>query len=68
MLFIPVSNPPFRNIVGRYLHLDLVTGKDPDVMHPDFAGNMGKDFEAVLELDPELRVWKGFEDYAFYFN
>jgi len=67
-LLVPVGNPAFAQVIRRNLNLHLVTGQNPDVVHPDLSRNVRKHFETVFELDPELRVRKRFQNFAFYLN
>lgn len=67
-LLVPVGNPAFCQVIGRYLNLDLVSRKDSDIVHPDLARYVSEHFKAVLQLDPELCVGKCFKNFAFHLN
>ena len=58
------NDPRATQIVGRQLDGDLVAGEDADVVHPHLAGNVGKDFVSIFELDAEHRVGKWFNHYS----
>lgn len=36
-LFLPISNSPPAQIVGRELYLDLISGEDLDIVHAHFS-------------------------------
>jgi hypothetical protein len=67
-LLVPIGNPAFGQVIRRNLNLDLVSGKDSDIVHPDLARYVGKHFQAVLQFDPELCVGKRFKNFAFHLN
>jgi len=48
--------------------LNLVAGKNADVVHAHLSGDVRQNFVAVLELDPEHRVRERFENRAFQEN
>src|SRR5205085_1616076 len=56
--FVAVGDPAPRQIVGRDLHLDTVSGKDTDAMHSHLSRAVGEHFVPVLELDSEHGVGK----------
>jgi hypothetical protein len=53
-------------VVGRNLDRYLISGKDPDVVHTQFARYVRQHFMAVLKLDFEYGVWKRFRYSAFH--
>jgi len=55
-LLVTVGDAPAGEIVGSEFDLDLVTGKDADVVHAHLAGDMGKDFVTVFEFHSEHRI------------
>ena len=56
------------DVIGRHLHRDLVAGKDPDKVHPELAGNVGKDNVAFADIHLEHGVGQGFDNRALEFN
>lgn len=67
-LFIPVDNPPARQIVGRHLHRHLVARQNPDVVHPHFAGDRREDNMTVFQPNFEVRIGKRFRHFPILFN
>ena len=62
---MPVGNPAASQVIRRELHLDLVAGKDADVMLAHLPGDRCEDVVAPVELDAEHRAREGFGDLAF---
>ena len=56
------------DIIGRHLHRDLVAGKDPDKVHPEFAGNMRQNDVAIADIHLEHGVGQGFNYRALEFD
>src|ERR1043166_5258909 len=54
--FEPVRDAAAGQIVRRQLHLDPVTGQDPDEVHPHLAAHVRQHAMAVLQLHAEHRV------------
>src|SRR5947209_19682060 len=53
LLLVAVGDAASGEVVGGQLHLDAVTGQDPDVVHPHLPGDVGEDLVAVVELHAE---------------
>src|SRR5438105_15896553 len=51
--FVAVGEPAPRQIVGRDLHLDTVSGQDTDTTHSHLSRAVAAHVVPVLELDPE---------------
>jgi hypothetical protein len=62
---LPVCDSAAREVVWRELHLDLVAGKDPDVVLPHLPRDRCENVVAPLYLDTEHRARQGFRDLAF---
>ena len=63
---VPVGDPAAAEVVGAELDLDLVTGKDPDVVLPHLPGDGRENCMATpVELHPEHRARERFDDLAF---
>ena len=56
------------DIIGGHLHRDLVAGKDPDKVHPEFAGNMRQNDVAIADIHLEHGVGQGFNYRALEFD
>jgi hypothetical protein len=65
---MPEGNPPFAQIVGRHLHVDLVSDADADEILAHLAGNMGQHLVAVRERHPEHRPWQHLRHCTGQFN
>jgi hypothetical protein len=59
---------PLVRSYGRHLDLDLVAGKDADVVLAHATGDVGGDHVAVFKLYAENGVGQGFKHRAFHFN
>src|ERR671922_1680907 len=55
-LLEPIHHTTSGEVVRRQLHLDPITGEDPDVMHPHLPRDVCQHLVPVLQLDPEHRV------------
>ncbi len=64
-LLIAVGDSPAGEIVRCELNLDLVTGKDADVVAPHLSRDMAQYVMTILELDPEHGVRERLGDGAF---
>ena len=62
---MPVGDPTAVQVVGAQLHLDLVSGKDADVVLAHLSGNGGQHGVAAVYLNPEHRARESFDDLAF---
>jgi hypothetical protein len=56
------------DVIGGHLHRDLIAGKDPDKVHPELAGNMGKDNVAFADIHLEHGVGQRLDYRAFKFD
>ena len=56
------------DVIGRHLNRDLVAGKDPDKVHPEFAGNMRQNDVAIADIHLEHGVGQGFNYRALEFD
>src|SRR5437763_16138851 len=54
--FVAVGDPAPRQIVGRDLHLDTVSGQDTDAMHSHLSRAVGEHLVPALALDSEHGV------------
>src|SRR5687767_1049167 len=61
-LFVPINDPPARQVVGRELHEDLVARKDPDEVLPHLSRYVREHLMFVLQLHFEHRVRQRFDD------
>ena len=64
-LFITPDNASARQIVRCQLQQYSVTGKDFDVAHPHFPGDMCQDLVSVIQFNAEHSIGKGFENGPF---
>jgi hypothetical protein len=55
-LLVPVRNPAASQIVGRELDDDLVSRKDPDVVHAHLPRDVRKHLVPILELHAKHSV------------
>jgi hypothetical protein len=63
-----VGDAAASQVVGRELNPDAVPRQDPNEIHPELSRNVGQYTVAVLKLDSEHRVRKGFDDRSFDFD
>src|SRR3989442_2953611 len=63
-----ISNPAPGQVIGRQFHQYLVSGEDPDKVHPDFAGRMGQNSVPICQFYTKHRVWQIFFYRAFNLN
>ena len=68
LLLASPGNSAAGNIVRRHLHRDLVTGEDPDKVHPELSGNMRQYDVAVADIHLEHGVGQGFNYRALEFD
>ena len=47
---VPEDDPAFGQVVGRHLHLNFVSGGDPDEVLAHFAADMSQNFVSVLKF------------------
>src|SRR5687767_1920780 len=66
--FESIGDAAARQVVGRQLDADAVTGQDPDEIHPKFAADVGEHSVAVLQFDSEHRVGEGLDDRSLDFD
>ncbi|KAF5292107.1 hypothetical protein FQR65_LT20328 [Abscondita terminalis] len=67
-LFHAVGDTALGEVVGGHFDLYLVASQDADVILAHATGNMGNDFVAVFQFDPEHGVGQGLSDRAFKFD
>ena len=65
---IPVNDPAALEVVRRHLDAYLVSGEDPDVVHPHLPRDVTQHLVPVVELHPEHCVRKRLDDGANYLN
>ena len=68
VLFVTESNAAFCEVVGRHFDAHFVAGKDFDVVHPHFTGDVCGDFVPVLELDAKHCVAQSLDDCTVLFD
>src|SRR5437879_8316268 len=62
---VAIGDPAPRQIVGRDLHLDTVSGQDADAVHSHLSRAVGEHFVPVLQLDSEHCVGKRLDNRPF---
>ena len=55
-------------VVRRELHGDLVAGKDANVVHAHFSGDVAKNNMPVFEFDPKRGIREILDDLSLHFN
>ena len=55
-------------IVRRHLHRDLIAGENPDEVHSELTGDMGKDGVSLADIYHKHRVGQGFDYRALEFD
>ena len=55
-------------IVRRHLHRDLIAGEDPDEVHSELTGDMGKDRVTLADIDHKHGVGQGLDYRALEFD
>jgi hypothetical protein len=71
LLYLLLASPhdaAAGDVIGRHLHRDLIAGKDPDKVHPELSGNMGKDNVAFADIHLEHGVGQRLDDRALKFD
>ena len=58
-LFVSENDSTLREVVRTHFHFDLVAGEYLDVMHSHLSRNVGRDFVAVFQLNPEHCIAEG---------
>ena len=53
-----ISNPAPGQVIGRQFHQYLVSGEDPDKVHPNFSGRMGQNSVPICQFYTKHRVWQ----------
>src|SRR5260370_40985039 len=64
ILPMPVGDPTAVHVVRAQLHLDLVPGKDADVVLSHLSGDGGQHGVAAVLLNPKHRARDGLADLA----
>lgn len=62
LFLVSETDPSFRQVVWRHFHLDPVARQNLDVVHPHFAGDVGRDDVTILQFHSEHGVGQRFED------
>ena len=62
---VAIGDPAPRQIVGRYLHLDTVSGQDADAVHSHLSRAVSQHLVPVLQLDAKHGVRQRLDDGAF---
>ena len=65
---MPVGDACLVQVVGRHFDVDLVADADADEVLAHFAGDMGQDFMAIGQGDPEHGTGQHLGDVAGQFN
>ena len=65
-LLVAVCNPTSLEVIGGELHLDLVSRKYSDVVHPHLPGDMGQHAVPIFQLDAEHGVGQRLEHRALH--
>ena len=65
LLLVAVGDTTTSEVVGSELYLNLVSGKDADVVHPHFSGDVRQHLVAIFEFDTEHCVRQRFDNGAF---
>ena len=71
LLYLLLASPhdaAAGDVIGGHLHRDLVAGKDPDKVHPEFAGNMRQNDVALADIHLKHGVGQGFDNGALEFD
>ena len=71
LLYLLLASPhdtAAGDVIGGHLYRDLVAGKDPDKVHPEFAGNMRQNDVALADIHLEHGVGQGFDNGALEFD
>src|SRR6187397_2517731 len=63
-----VCDPTAREVVGRQLDTDTVSGQDADEVHPQLSADVCQDAVLVLQLNGEHRIRKRLNDRSFNFD
>ena len=63
-LLHPEGDSAAGEVVGRELDLDTIAGEDADVVLAHLPGDTSEDAMAIVELNPEHRAGKRFDDLA----
>jgi len=67
-LLIPENYPAPGQIVRTHFNPDLVTRRNPDIIHSHFPRDGGQYFMPVFQLYSEHRIGKGFYNSSILFN
>ena len=68
LLLASPSDTAASDVIGRHLNGDLIAGKDPDKVHPEFTGNMRQNDVAIAYIHLEHGVGQGFNYRALEFD
>lgn len=72
-LFFAINDSAAGEVVGGKPDADFVAWNDSDIVFSHFARKVGKDYMAVLQLDPEHGIGESFANdslhlYGFFFR
>lgn len=67
LTFVSESDTAFCQIVRRHFQLNLVAGKNLDVMHTHLTGNRGDDHQTVFQFNAKHGITQCFDHCAFLF-
>src|SRR5690554_8131060 len=62
LLFIPVTDSAFGQVVRRHLHFNLITRQNLNVMHSHFTGDVSCNHMTVFQLHAKHGVGKSFDN------
>src|SRR3954453_15167847 len=65
LLLVAIGDPTSLEVVRGDLDLDTITREDADAVHAHLSGAVGQYLVAVLQLDAEHRIGKGFDNDPF---
>lgn len=67
-LFVPVNNPPPREIMGAHLHLDLIPRQNIDAKPPHLAGGVRQHLGTIGQLNLKGRIGLSLKNFTTRFN
>ena len=67
-LFVSKYDSALRKIIRTHFYLNLVAGKNLNIMHTHLTGNMGCDLMPIFQLYPEHCIAQGFNNYTVLFD
>lgn len=67
-LALSKGNTSFSQVIGSHLYLNLVAGKNADVVLAHLARDMSNNNVVIFQLYAESGVWKGIDNLSLKFN